>query len=171
MTNSQPTRPLIDRSSFERIALQAKVQRANFLRTNAGFALVMAASIGLAGVIALELIPTSMTDHQGTSEAVAQMESVSTDRTILATNQIEKLTEILERATAIGPNEAREIIQLIRQPIYDCNQVACSAEIEQRNRLARSKLKSQLARKALPDENAISNDASRQITHLVERLK
>ena len=171
MTNSQPTRPLIDRNSFERIALHAKVQRANFLRANAGFAFVMAGSIGLACIIALELIPASMTDHQKTSEAVAQMESQSMNRTVLATDQIEKLTAILERATAIGPNEAREIIQLIRQPIYDCNQIACSAELEQRNHLARSKLKSQLARKALPDENATSNDASRQITHLVERLK
>ena len=171
MTNAQPTRPLIDRNSFERIALQARVQRANFLRANPKAVLVMVSSVGLVCIIALGLVPASKTDRQITSEAVAQMESQSTARTVLATDQIEKFTAILERAKAIGPNEAREIIQLVRQPIYDCNQVACSAALEQRNHLARSKLKSQLARKALPEENAISNDAPRQIIHLVERLK
>ena len=99
------------------------------------------------------------------------MESQTTKRTMEATGQMERLTTILERAKAIGPNAAHEITQLIHQPSYDCNQVACTAALERRNYLAQSKLKALLAKKTLPDENTISGDTSRQIPHLFVRLK
>ena len=127
MIDNQPTHSLIDRDNFVQIALQAKLQRANFLRKNAGIAFVMAGSIGLVCVLTLFLSAANNTNGQSKLETVAQMESQSTKRIVEATAQIEKLATILERTKAVGPNTAHEITQLIRQPSYDCDQVACSA--------------------------------------------
>ncbi len=139
------------RDNFVQIALRAKLQRANFLRENPRIVFVMAGSIGLI-FLGLVLIPAI--NSQTTIEAVAQIESQSVKRTMEATGQIERLAAILERMNAIGPDPAREIMQLIRQPIYDCDQVACSTELQRRNHLALSKIKVLLATKALRDENS-----------------
>ena len=46
MPHNEFSQPLIDHDSFERLQLQAKLQRANFMRTNAGLAFLTAGSIG-----------------------------------------------------------------------------------------------------------------------------
>ena len=153
MARNESSRPLFDRASFERLALQAKQQRGKFLRNNAGLTFLTAGSIGLACVLALVLVPENSASRQDTLEAVAQVKSPSTKRTIEATEQIEKLVELVKRAKAITPNTAHEISQIIGQPLYDCNQVACLAELDRRNHRARSLLETLVAKKTLPDEN------------------
>jgi hypothetical protein len=171
MTHNESSRALFDHDSFERLQLQANLQRANFMRNNAGLTFLTAGSIGLACVLAMVLIPEDSADRRTTFETVVQAESQSTKRTVEATEQIEKLATLVKHAKAIAPNTAQEISQLIRQPSYDCNQVACWADLERRNYCARSKLEALLAKKALPDQTAIDGDTSAELTHLVERLK
>lgn len=171
MTHNESSQPLIDHDSFERLAQRAKQQRANFMRNNAGLTFLTAGSIGLACVIALVLVPETTASRQNALQTVAQRASQSTKRTIEATEQIEKLATLVEHAKAIAPNTAQEISQLIRQPSYDCNQIACWADLERRNYRARSKLQALLAKKALPDKAAIDGGAPAELSHLVERLK
>ncbi len=167
MPHNEFSQPLIDHDSFERLQLQAKLQRANFMRNNAGLAFLTAGSIGLACVIAMVLVPETTASRQSTLETVAA--SQSTKRAVEATAQIEELAALVEHAKAIVPTTAQEISQLIRQPSFDCNQVACGADLERRNYRARSKLRDLLAKKSLPDQPAIDGHTS--LIHRIERLK
>jgi hypothetical protein len=74
------------------------------------------------------------------------------ERTLQATIRMERLTTILSYATAIPPYTAREITQIIREPMYDCNQVACDPVLKRRNHVARLKLQALLrpVRRATP---------------------
>ncbi len=153
MIDAQPLKSLIDRNSVERLIPQAKQQRAKYLSENIRIVFVMTGS--MVCLLAFVLISATTANRHSTSEAVAQMENKGTKRTLEATDQIERLTTILEPAKAIEPNTAHEIAQLIHQPNYDCDKVTCSAELQARNHRARSNLQTLLAKKALPDENAI----------------
>jgi hypothetical protein len=69
-----------------------------------------------------------------------------------ATAQMERLARQLERTTAIPSQTANELARVIGQPGYDCRQVACSAELEQRNLVARTRLEQLLAAAQPSDE-------------------
>ena len=64
-----------------------------------------------------------------------------------ATAQMELLAKKLERTAAIPSETAIEIARVIGQPWYDCGHVACSAQLEERNRSVRAKLSGLLATK------------------------
>jgi hypothetical protein len=66
---------------------------------------------------------------------------------IQATAQMELLAKKLERTAAIPSGTAREIARAIGQPWYNCAHVACSAQLEERNRAVRAKLSDLLATK------------------------
>ncbi len=76
----------------------------------------------------------------------------SSNRPLEATVQMERLAAKVERAKAIDPATAHEIARLIGQPWYDCNQVACSAQMQARNGLARDRLQTLMARKTPGEE-------------------
>ena len=171
MTHNDSGQTLIDHDSFDRLALQAKLQRADFMRSNAWLTLLTAVSIGLACVIALVLVPETVAGRQNALPTVAQGASQPRNRTIEATEQMEKLATLVDQAKAIAPKTAQGISQLIRQPSYDCSQVSCWADLERRNHRARTKLETLLAKKALHDEAVIGGATSAQLIHRVERLK
>ena len=77
-------------------------------------------------------------------------------RPMEATAQMERFAENLERVTAIPTKTAREIALVTGQPGYDCNHVACSAQLKERNRAARAKLSSLLAMKEVVQEVSAS---------------
>ena len=64
-----------------------------------------------------------------------------------ATAQMERLAAKVERAQSIPPDTVREITRLIGQPWYDCNQVACNAQLQARNSAVRNRLKTLIATK------------------------
>lgn len=63
-----------------------------------------------------------------------------------ATSQMERLAEKLKRVKVIPPETARELTRLIGQPRHDCNQVACSTQLQVRNSAARARLRASLAK-------------------------
>jgi len=67
--------------------------------------------------------------------------SAGTTRPGEATAQMEQLANKLEHAKAVHPETAQTIASLIRQPWYDCTQVACTAQVQIRNDAARARLK------------------------------
>jgi hypothetical protein len=169
MKFDQPTHSLFDRTSFDRIAEQAKSQRATFMRKNPLNMLIMGGFIVAACAIGFVLSPMLGVTGPG-KEAIAKLESQSASRTSNATAQIEKINALLENINSIAPNTAREITQLIHQPSYDCNLVPCSSALQRRNYVARSQLEALLAKKTLPDENSI-HATSHEPTKIVDRLK
>jgi len=114
---------------LERMLEQAKISRTEFLREKSGPAFRLAGAVALLGGLSLLV----MFGTEPTRE-----------RTLQATVRMERLTTILSRAKAILPYTAREITQFIRQPAYDCNQVACDPVLKLRNRVARLKLQALL---------------------------
>lgn len=68
-------------------------------------------------------------------------------RPLEATARMEQLAANVERAKSIHPDTAREIARLIAQPWYDCNQVACSAQLQARNSAVRNRLNTVIATK------------------------
>ena len=112
MIDNQPAHFLIDRDNFERIALQAKLQRANFLRKHVGTAFVMAGSIGLVSVLALVLIPAGNTNYRSTLGTAPQTESQSTKRTMEATAQIEGTAKISKAQRQSGRTQRTRLRSL-----------------------------------------------------------
>jgi hypothetical protein len=64
-----------------------------------------------------------------------------------ATARMEQLAAKVARAQVIHPTTAQKIERLVRQPWYDCTQVACSGRLEARNAAARARLTTLLAEK------------------------
>ena len=64
-----------------------------------------------------------------------------------ATVEMEQLALRGERAQAIHPVTAQEMERLLRQPAYDCTQVACDEGLAARNTVARARLQGVLAEK------------------------
>jgi hypothetical protein len=64
-----------------------------------------------------------------------------------ATLEMEQLALRGERAQAIHPVTAQEMERLLRQPAYDCTQVACDEGLAVRNSVARARLQGVLAEK------------------------
>ncbi len=157
---------LIDRADFELLANQAKHARMQFIRKGFRFFFLGCGSVGLFCVLAITLLSAASTDRNYELGTNRQLE-----RTLEATAQMEKFTEMLRQVTRISPNAGREIEQLIRQPQYDCSQVACDAALETRNRFIRSKLVALLARITLPDENTRSGEYSIEMARSNMRSK
>jgi hypothetical protein len=87
------------------------------------------------------------------------MTTMMTDgtRPIEATLQMERLAEKLESKAEIPVATASAVARMLGQPWYDCRHVACSAELADRNRLARTRLETLLASRGpsiAPDGNA-----------------
>ncbi len=137
-----------------------------FIRRSFRLTFLGCGSVGLFCALAITLLSAGSTDRHYEFGTNRQLE-----RTLEATAQMEKFTEMLRQVTMITPNTGREIEQLIRQPQYDCNQVACDAALETRNRLVRSKLVALLARITLPDENTRSGEYSIEMARSNMRSK
>ena len=82
-----------------------------------------------------------------TSAVAFSLAASGTNRPFEATVEMEQLAAKLEHAKAIHPKTAHEIRRLIGQPRYDCNQVACSAQLEGRNSAVRKQLEALIAKK------------------------
>jgi hypothetical protein len=80
--------------------------------------------------------------------ALAIVTAISTKTAPLdATAQLERLAARLARSATIPSSVTSEIARVIEQPVYDCRRVACSAELEARNRIVREQLKQLMAMK------------------------
>jgi hypothetical protein len=86
-----------------------------------------------------------------------------------ATRQMERLAAQLETTTAIPAATANAVARVMSQPWYDCGHVACSAELADRNRAVRSRLKTLLAGKGPYelefDANKRTRAAAAEATH------
>lgn len=72
-------------------------------------------------------------------------------RVLEATVRMERLATDLEHAKKIAPTTRLEVARLIGQPWYDCNQLACRAALDARNRLARERLQAALEGSEAPN--------------------
>jgi len=88
---------------------------------------------------------------------VVLLASGSTMRPLEATAQMERLAARVDHTRIIPRETAYEIAHVIGQPWYDCNQVACNAQLETRNRAVRDRLKLQLSAK----QGIVEVDASK----------
>ena len=80
--------------------------------------------------------------------ALALCWAAGTVRPLEATIQMERLAAKVEQTAVIHPNTAREFARLVDQHGYDCNQVACGAQLHARNSAARNRLTGLIAMKA-----------------------
>jgi hypothetical protein len=64
-----------------------------------------------------------------------------------ATAQMEQLAGRIDRARILQPETARQLVELINSPQYDCTRIACSRELQDRNRTARVRLEQAIAGK------------------------
>jgi hypothetical protein len=86
-------------------------------------------------------------------------------RVLEATVQMERLATDLEHAKKIAPETKVEIAQLTHQPWYDCNQLACRAALEMRNRAARERLQAVLAGSEAPTVFSARRTIGAETTH------
>jgi polysaccharide pyruvyl transferase WcaK-like protein len=63
------------------------------------------------------------------------------------TAHIERIATRLDRMTTIHPNTANAIMRIVGQPGYDCDRVACDAQLAARNSAAHARLATALAAK------------------------
>jgi hypothetical protein len=70
-----------------------------------------------------------------------------THRATKVTAQMEQLAGRIDRAGVLHADTARQLEQLINLPQYDCTRVACSRELQDRNRAARVRLERAIAGK------------------------
>jgi hypothetical protein len=84
-------------------------------------------------------------------------------RVLEATIRMERLAKNLELAKKIAPATSREVTELIRQPRYDCSQVACGSALEKRNQAVRAHLLGVLSVPAAPSER--STQAASRLGH------
>jgi len=76
--------------------------------------------------------------------------SANLTRPLEATAQMERLAGKIERAKMLDQETVHEIARLIRQPAYDCNQIACTTQLQARNSAARASLAKAVARHESP---------------------
>jgi len=104
----------------------------------------VAMGMAVSGLTIAALIGASMTDTRANNQR----------RVLEATVRMERLAKNLEHAKRIAPATSLEVAELIRQPQYDCNQVACGSGLEIRNRAARARLQNVLVILPVPDERS-----------------
>ena len=140
-----------DASAFDAIARDAAARRVEFMRAHPRTLLAIAGSASMVCGAAL-LMEIATQDARQSDVVTAGRQYRLEARINAATDQIETLKSALSGTSAISPEVARAIEQQITQPVYDCNQMPCSAALQHRNYAARAQLRSILARKRLPDE-------------------
>jgi hypothetical protein len=104
----------------------------------------VAMGITISGLAIAALIAASTTDTRANNQR----------RVLEATVRMERLAKNLEHANRIAPATSLEVAELIRQPQYDCNQVACRSGLELRNRAARARLQTVLSILPVPSEQS-----------------
>src|SRR5215471_14871924 len=95
---------------------------------DAGFPAAVSCT-GLAAVLALGVLVALSGAELGTQRATG------------ATARLEQLAGQVDRMRAIHPETARQLEALMDMPQYDCTQIACSGELNDRNRAARVRLR------------------------------
>ncbi len=159
MGAEQRDRPgaFFDKAAFDQIKRNATQRRVFFLKKNPQVTAALAASIifvcGAGLLLAAGSRDTNMTDQR-----TATVGFDSEAQVAAATNEISKINTLLESVKAISPDIALSIEQQLRQPAYDCNQMPCSAPLQERNYVARSQLRELLAQKTLSQaQHAVAN--------------
>jgi len=104
----------------------------------------VAMGMAFSGLVIAALIGGSMIDTRANNQR----------RILEATVRMERLAKDLEHAKRIAPATGLEVAELIRQPQYDCNQVACGSALELRNRAARARLQTVLSIVPVPSERS-----------------
>jgi hypothetical protein len=70
-----------------------------------------------------------------------------TARPLEATVQMKQMAAKVEQTKFIHPNTAHAITRYIDQRGYDCDKVACSAQLQARNRAVRTRLETLITKK------------------------
>jgi hypothetical protein len=73
------------------------------------------------------------------------------------TARMERILTQLERMHSIRPEIADAITRIISQPGYDCERIACDANLKARNMAVRFRLETSLAAKALVGEREVAS--------------
>jgi len=73
------------------------------------------------------------------------------------TVRMERILTQLERMHSIRPETAEAITRIINQPGYDCERIACDANLKARNMAVRFRLETSLAAKALVGELEVAS--------------
>src|ERR1043165_5121596 len=139
MANVRPNSMLFSRRDIERVYEHAKARRSDYFRENRKP--VMRGLLAAAVVCALMVI--ALFGGRPSSQ-----------RALEGTVLMEQVTARLANAKTIAPDTVREISRLLLKADYDCNQTACDAVVEMRNRVARDHLSSVLNRAVHSDELA-----------------
>jgi hypothetical protein len=104
----------------------------------------VAMGMAISGLTIAAVIGASMIDNRANNQR----------RVLEATVRMERLAKNLEHAGRMAPATGLEVAELIRQPHYDCNQVACGSGLEIRNRAARARLQTVLSIVPVPSERS-----------------
>jgi hypothetical protein len=75
----------------------------------------------------------------------------------VTTARMERILTQLERMHSIRPVTAEAITRIINQPGYDCERIACDANLRARNMAVRFRLETSLAAKALVGELEVAS--------------
>jgi hypothetical protein len=81
-------------------------------------------------------------------------------RALEATAQMERLAKNLASTPRIAPDTARIILEILRRPGYNCDNLACGASLAKRNHIARAKLRILLTRTGYSGKVIIANTGS-----------
>jgi hypothetical protein len=76
------------------------------------------------------------------------------------TAHMERLAKQLDGMTTITPETARMIARMVSQPGYDCDRIACDAQLKERNRAVRADLATVMVAKISGEE--VENPLSRR---------
>jgi hypothetical protein len=97
----------------------------------------------------------------GTVAGAALVASVVPVRPFEATVRMEQLARQMERARVLAPETIATVNRLMSHPSYDCRQVPCRLELQQRNRAARDRLHAVLSAAGAPihDASSLRSDA------------
>jgi hypothetical protein len=73
------------------------------------------------------------------------------------TTRMERILTQLERMHSVRPETAQAVARIISQPGYDCERIACDANLKARNMAVRFRLETTLAAKALAGELEVAS--------------
>jgi hypothetical protein len=76
--------------------------------------------------------------------------AIGTPRPAETTALMEHLASKIDRASALHPDTAQQLENLMDMPQYDCARVHCNAELQDRNEAARARLKQAIGNKRHP---------------------
>lgn len=127
---------LPDNTSLERRSEHDRTLRTSYLGDHSREMFVAVGALGVLTIFALSDPPLRQ-------------------QTILeATVRMENLAAVLKRAPTVQAETVRQISQLMQQPRYSCDYIACEDALYQRNHNARARLQAALSKKEPVDEVA-----------------